>query len=249
MKATRICLSAVTVLLLAAHAGAQGLYFESESSAGGKDMYWYMPGKFKTASKDGKTMIVRLDKETIYQINPSTKTYTQATFAELKQMADAGFSMMDEMMKKRMESLPPEKRKEYEDQMAAAKQSLQGEVKYEVKSSGESKTISGYSCSKYVVNRNGKEFETIWATKDLGNMESVHKDMEQLSQKMASLVKARSTPLSWFKEIPGFPIENDQHGMVHTVTHVEKQSVKDSEFEVPSGYTKKDMNMMGGSGE
>ncbi len=242
MRRTGMFMAAAALLLVGVPAGAQGLNFESQNSSGGKDTFWYMPGKFKSVDADGKATIVLLGKETVYRVNPSNHTYTRVTFAELKQMTDAGLSAADEMMKKRLESLPPEKRKELEARMSTFKQSMHAEVKYDVENTGESKTISGYSCTKYIVKRNGKEFQTIWATKALGDLPTVHKDMEELSTKLASVFNSRNAPLGWFKDIPGFPVETDQFGTTHTVTRVTKQSVPDAEFEVPAGYTMKSMN-------
>jgi len=147
-------------------------------------------------------------------------------------------SMATGMMKKKIESLPPEKRKEYEDRMAAYQKGTSAETKYDVTKAGESKTISGYPCTKYIVKRNGKDYETIWATGAIGDVEVARKDMEQLMEKMSSAMKTRSTPLVWFKQIPGFPVKTERSGNTSTVSHVEKRTVSDSEFEVPAGYAR-----------
>jgi hypothetical protein len=238
MKTTRLGLLAITCMLLVAQASSQGLYFETTRSGEGITKFWYMPGKLKNVDPDGRTTIILLDKETIYDIKPETKSYTEMTFADLKKMYDAGHSMLNAMMQKRLESLPPEKRKQLEEKMGVMQANAAAEVKYEVTSTGDTKTISGYPCSKYIVKRNGKDFETIWATKALGNMDAVHKDLDQLSQKLASAMNSHNAPLAWFKEIPGFPIANDLDGSTSTVARVEKRAVSDSEFEIPAGYSK-----------
>lgn len=238
MKPSRLALFAVACLLLAAQALSQGLYFETTKSSGETEKSWYTPGKFKSMDSDGKGVIVLIDKETFIQLDPQNKSYTEMTFADMKKMSDASRGMLDAMMKKRMESLSPEQRKMVEERMAKYNQGSNSEVKYEVTNTGESKTISGYPCTKYIVKRNGEDFETIWATKALGNVDAVHKDMENFSTKMASAFNMKNAPLSWFKEIPGFPIETDQRSSTSTVSHVEKRAVSDSEFEVPAGYTK-----------
>jgi hypothetical protein len=245
MKPARVCMIAAACMLLGGHAAGQGFYFESVGSTGGVQKSWYMPGKFKTVGSDEKTTIVRLDKETIYDVNPKQRTYTEATFAELKNMLDAGRSKMDVMMKNRLEGLPPERRKEIEEKMAALRDGQTPDVKYEVVSTSESKDISGYPCSEYIVKRNGKEVETIWATKALGDIDAIHKDMDKLSEKMASAMNSRTGPMAWFKDIPGFPIQNEQHGFTRTVSHVEKRAVSESEFEVPAGYTREEFKGFG----
>jgi len=237
MKHTRFALVALACLLLGATALSQGLYFESKKSNGDIEKSYYSPGKFKSVDSDGKGMIILIDKEMIIHLDPENKAYTQMTFADIKKMTDAGHSMLSSMMQKRMESLTPEQRKMAEERMANANQGSKSEVKYEVTSTGDTKTISGYPCTKYVVKRNGEDFETIWATKALGNVEDVHKDMENFSTKLASAMNMQHKPLSWFKEIPGFPIETDQKSNTNTVTRIEKRAISDSEFQVPAGYT------------
>jgi len=249
MKPTRLATVAVAFLLLGAQALSQGLYFESQKSSGGTEKAWYTPGKFKSVDSDGKGVIVLIDKETFIQLDPGKKSYTEMTFADMKKMTDAGQSMLSSMMKKRMESLSPEQRKMVEERMAKYNQGSSSETKYEVTNTGETKTISGYPCTKYIVKRNGEDFETIWATKALGNVDAVHKDMEKFSTKVASTFNLKNAPLSWFKDIPGFPIETDQHTSTSTVSRIEKRAVSDAEFEVPAGYTKEQPEMLKNLGE
>jgi len=249
MKPTRLGVIAVVCMLMGGYAASQGLYIEVEKSSGGTEKLWFMPGKFKNVESDGKITIARLDEETLYQIDPENRSYTAMTFADMRKMSDAGRSMMEAMMKKKIESLPPEKRKEYEDRMAAYQKGTSAETKYDVTKAGESKTISGYPCTKYIVKRNGKDYETIWATGAIGDVEVARKDLEQLTEKMASAMKARSTPLAWFKQIPGFPVKTEEAGNTTTVTHVEKRAVSDAEFQVPSGYTREEPEMMKHMGE
>jgi hypothetical protein len=249
MKLPHLGILAVACLLLAAHAWSQGLYFETTKSSGETEKAWYTPGKFKSVDSDGKGVIVLIDKETLIQLNPEKKSYVEMTFADMKKMTDASQGMLGAMMKKRMESLSPEQRKMAEERMAKYNQGSHSDTKYEVTNTGETKTISGYPCTKYVVKRNGEDFETIWATKALGNVDAVHKDMETFSTKMASALSIKNAPLSWFKEIPGFPIQTGQHDNTSTVSHVEKRAVSDAEFEVPSGYAREEPEMMKNMGE
>jgi hypothetical protein len=238
VKPTRLGLFAFFFVLLGSYAASQGLIVEVEKSSGGTEKLCFMPGKFKNVDSEGKITIVRLDQETLYQIDPENRSYTAMTFADMKKMSDAGKSVMDAMMKKKMESLPPEKRKAYEDRMAAYQKGTSAETKYDVTNTGESKIISGYACTKYLVKRNGENYETIWATGAIGDVEVARKDMEQLMEKMSSAMKTRSTPLVWFKQIPGFPVKTERSGNTSTVSHVEKRTVSDSEFEVPAGYAR-----------
>ncbi len=244
MKHNRLAAVALSCLLLGAQALSQSLYFETTNSSGKTEKAWYTPGKFKSVDSDGKGVIVLIDKETFIRLNPEKKSYTEMTFADMKKMTEASKSMLNSMMKKRLESMSPEQRKMAEEKMATLNQGSHSETKYEVTNTGESKTISGYPCTKYIVKRNGEDFETIWATKALGTLDGVHKDMEKFSAKMASTFNLKNAPLSWFKEIPGFPIQTDGDNDARTVSRIEKREVSDSEFEVPAGYTKEESKMM-----
>lgn len=249
MKPTHPAILAVACLLFGTQALCQGLYFETTKSSGETEKAWYSPGKFKSVDSDGKGVIVLIDKETFIQLDPENKSYNEMTFADMKKLTDASRSMLDSKMKKEMESLSPEQRKMIEERMASMYQGSHSNVKYDVTNTGESKTISGYPCTKYIVKRNGEDFETIWATKALGNVDAVHRDMERFSEKMASVLNLKNAPLSWFKEIPGFPIETDQKSDVSTVSHIEKRSISDSEFQVPAGYTREESKMFQHMGE
>ena len=123
-----------------------------------------MPGMFKSEGKDGHISILRLDKQVMISTSPAQKTYSEITFAQMEKQITQGRSKAADAMKKRMEGMPPEKRKMMEDQMAKITGHRE-EVKMETVPTGEHKVIDGYQCTGYVIKRNGKDEETVWATK------------------------------------------------------------------------------------
>ncbi len=232
-------LLSIGVAVAVAH--AQGFYVETIRTSGDKamDKFYYMPKMFKMVGSDGRISIFRIDKETVYMVNPAKKSYSGMTFAELKEMMEKSRNRIGDLVGNRLAQLPPDQRKKLEEKMAALKnQSATSPVNYQVAATGESKPISGYQCQKYVVTRNGKEFETVWATKQISGFESVKKDMQDLTDRMSSAIGTRAPIHMWLKDIDGFPIQTESHGNVSVATKVERKAIPASEFEIPGGYTK-----------
>ena len=239
-------------MLLTAIACAQGLYIETtrSGSSDDKDKMYYMPKMFKSVDGDGSSIsILRFDRETIYHLDPEKKTYTEITFAEMKAMVEGAHSMGEEMMAKRMASLPPDQQAKMKEMMK--KLSPTSGATHEVVSTGEHKTINGYLCEKYIVKTNGKESEIVWASKQVAGYEAMKRDMEGFLDRMSGIMGRKEALGGWFRQIDGFPIETDSHGTVHTVTKIDRRSIPASEFEVPEGYTREKNHMPGktGSGE
>jgi hypothetical protein len=224
---------AVAAVLFSFTASGQGLYVESKTSTGDKiEKFWYRPHMFRSTEEKGKITVIRLDKEVIYSIDPDKRTYSELSFSEMNGMRDK----IAAMMKKRMESMSPEQRKMLEGKMGEAKERSS---RYEVSKTGETKSISGFTCTKYVVKRYGGETETVWAAADIGGgMESLRQDMEQFMKKMSTSLGTGKVGTEWYTEIRGFPIQTESHGSTRTVTKIEQRSINGSEFEVPAGYTK-----------
>jgi hypothetical protein len=232
MQSTRTLVIALVVALSPLTAVGQGLYVESSnSSGGGVEKFWYMPHMFR--STDGGTItIIRLDREVLYNIDPEAKTYSELHFADMKGMKDRVASML----KKRMESMPPEQRKALEGRMSGA--TAPPTPKYEVVNTGETKSISGFTCTRYTVKRSGGSTETVWATNDVRGAESLRKDMEQFMEKVSSTFGSGKMAHEWYKEIRGFPIRTESDGSTRTVTKIEQRSTSTSEFDPPAGYTR-----------
>ncbi|MEO8167198.1 MAG: DUF4412 domain-containing protein, partial [bacterium] len=108
-----------------------------------------------------------------------------------------------------------------------------------VKNTGEHKTISGYSTTKYTVNKGDQTMMTLWVTKDVKGFDEMRGDWQTFSRRMAAMAPQGRGMAEAFKDVDGFPIETDMgHGMTTIVTKVERRAAPASEFEIPSGYTK-----------
>ena len=226
---------------------AQGTYWESTTTGMGGEhvsQMYYLSKMFKSVTTDedgGRVVIVRLDKEKIYTLSPKEKTYSEMTFNELEAtMKKMGSEMDSHMaeMNEQLASMPPEQRKMVEEMMK--KQMNRGggdEVK--VEKTGDSKTISGYSCTKFLVKQDDKEMATIWTTKDLKAFESMRGDFQEFSKRMMSMNPMTKGMGEGMQKVEGFPIETDgARGFKQVVTKVEKRSIAASEFEIPADYKK-----------
>lgn len=250
----------VLLLLFAAAvaASAQGLYWEMTTTMDGKEatqtQFSYMPKKYRVAPKDGMMSIIRLDQEKMLMVDGKRKRYHEMTFSEMESMVKGVDARMQEV-EKQMDQLPPEQRKMMEEMMGKMHKKKEKKA-IEVVKAGESKIINGFTCTKYILKRDGAEEGVIWATNDVGipaaTWKEMWKDMEQFSKRLAALMPEGEENIVEKSRtmIDGFPIRTEMKDKVTmTVTKVEKRSIPASEFEVPSGYTKENVPSMGGKEE
>jgi hypothetical protein len=237
----------MVICLSAGIAFSQGLYWESTMTppiAGAKEIHstsYYRPHMFKQVSGE-QASIFRLDKGLLIRVDKERKEYSEMTFAELEaQVKEASKAMEAQMteMKKQLEKMPPEQRKMLGQFIGDTTKGGRGDTTIEVTKTSETKTISGYSCTKYVVKLGGKEFGSVWTTTGVPGFPAMRDDFRDFSQRMASLMPSRGSQIAvGMRKIDGFPIQTTMANITTTVTKVEKRSVAASEFEVPSGYTK-----------
>jgi hypothetical protein len=251
MNSLLLRLVIITVLILTALTltFGQGLYWESTSTIsvmGDKtthSMTWYMPGMIKQQSPDEHlTTLILLDKQLIITANDKDKTYTEMTFEEMEASMKRVGGILDEKMKKMEEAMKdmPEEQRKMVQQMMGGK--LPGNAKggaIEVKK-GTSKTVSGFACTEYQVTKDGNDFMTVWATKDVKEYDATKKDLREFSNRMAAMIPMVGTSVAeGMKKIEGFPIQMEIDGKMKTiVTKLEKRTTPAKDFEIPTGYTK-----------
>jgi hypothetical protein len=258
LRMNRGVLALLLLFSFAAAATAQGLYWEMTTTMDGKDgkqtQFSYMPKKYRVEPGDGMMSIIRLDQEKMFMVDVKRKRYHEMTFSEMESMVKGVDARMQEV-EKQMEQLPPEQRKMMEGMMGKMHKKKEKKA-LEVVKAGESKIINGFTCTKYILKRDGAEEGTIWATNDVGipaaTWKEMWKDMEQFGKRMAALMpdgeeniveKSRTM-------IDGFPIRTElKDKLTMTVTKVEKRSLPASDFEIPAGFTKENPPMMEGKEE
>jgi hypothetical protein len=239
-------------ILLAGSAFSQGLYWESTTSGGPlKDkenisQNYAMPRMFKIVNPT-TVMILRMDQEKIYTVDPAKKTYSEMTFADMEAYAKKAGEKMAQYREK-MKNMPPEQRKQIEA-MTGMMGGTEGPV--EISATGEKKSVDGFSCAKYVMKRGGKEMMTLWVTKDVAGFDNLRKDWMEFGKRMAALTNMSGLGDA-YQKIDGFPMETDMDimgKMTTVVTKVEKRTTPAGEFSVPAGYTKTESPLMGKPGQ
>lgn len=230
---------------------SQGMHWKSTSEGvGGKqtEESFAMPKMVKVvrtgSEHGGSVMIVRLDKDLIWMVNPEKKTYSEITFDDLQKMAEKGKERMA-MMKEKMKDMPDEQRKMMEKMMGAGM-----DQPIDVKKTDEVKKIAGHECTKLTALRGGEPFLTMWVANDVTGFKSLMADWKESSERLSSLGSMFGKGMGdIYKSIDGFPMETSVsmmgHTMTTTVTSVEKKTTPSSAFEIPEGYTKVDSPMKG----
>ena len=240
-------------LLLAGSAFSQGLYWESTTTGGPlKDkenisQTFAMPKMFKIVNPSG-IMILRMDQEKIYNVDPAKKTYSEMTFAEMEAYAKKAGDKMAQFREK-IKNMPPEQKKQMEAMSSMMGGGAEGAV--EVSATGEKKTIAGFACTRYLMKRGDKEMMTLWVTKDVTGFDNLRKDLMEFGKRTAALTNMSGLSEA-YQKIDGFPMETDMDmmgKMTMTVTKVEKRSTPAGEFNVPAGYTKTDSPLVGKPGQ
>jgi uncharacterized protein DUF4412 len=173
-----------------------------------------------------------------------TKSYYMPKM--FKMILDDGNVMIIRLDKELIISvMPPERRKIMEQMMGKNLGLGSGGGKLEVKKSGESKTISGYACTKLVVTQDEKEVLVLWTTKDIKEFASIRNDYEQLATRTSSMMASNARwgggalAQAWpeaMKVSDGFPIQQEMGGIKTVVTKIEQKSTPANAFEPPSGY-------------
>jgi hypothetical protein len=145
-------------------------------------------------------------------------------------------SQMAEMQKK-LADMPPEQRAMIEKMMGSKGKE---DAPTTVTPTSEKRTISGYACQKYTLDRDGKTVITVWATKEITAFEGMRKDWSQLQKRLMALTPGGAKSIAEaFTKIQGFPVQTEmEQGITNVVTKFEKRTTPAGDFEVPSGYTK-----------
>jgi hypothetical protein len=240
-------------VLLAGSAFGQGLYWESTTTGGplgdkgNVSRNFAMPRMFKIVNPT-MVMILRMDQEKVYNMDPAKKTYSEMTFADMEAYAKKAGDRMA-LYKEKIKNMPPEQRKQME-----AMTSMMGggaDAAVEISATGEKKTVSGFACTKYIMKRGDKELMSLWVTKDVTGFDNLRKDWMEFGKRMASLTNMSGLGEA-YQKINGFPMETEMDimgKMTTVVTKVEKRSTPAGEFSVPAGYTKTDSPLMGKPGQ
>jgi len=229
---------------------SQGLYWQSTTDGmGGKNTEesFAIPKMMKVVRTGGprgnSVIIIRLDKELLWNVQPEEKTYSEITFAEIEKMANKSSERMA-AMKEKMKEMPEEQRKMMEKMMGG------GDEQVEVNETDETKTITGHTCKKFIVLKGKKEFMTLWVANDVKEFKPLMADWKNFSERLSAMTARFAKGMGdVYKKINGFPMETSVSMMGNkittTVTKIEKRTTPANEFEIPAGYKKVKSEMEG----
>ena len=113
-----------------------------------------------------------------------------------------------------------------------------------VKNTGETKTVSGHTCTKYVATEDGKTVLVAWTAKDVKGFEGLRGDWLAYQKRLAGTNRTFGSVIAdAHAKLEGFPMATEMGDIKTLVTKVEPRTTAASEFEVPAGYTKENVNL------
>ena len=234
-----VCIS----VSLCVSAYSQGLYWESKTTIADSETtrsvskVYYATGKFKVVpDKDDQTVILRLDKKLVIVVNQNSRTYAELTFSQWEAMMAQGKTMMVAMPPE-LQNLPDEEKKRILQQLTA--NGVAGKnPNIVVTKSTETKSISGYPCTKFVVKEDEKIAATVWASNALREFDVMRWDFREFSIQMALKNPMLRNFAEGMKSIEGFPLQTDIGDTKISVTKIERRYFDESDFDPPSEFRK-----------
>jgi hypothetical protein len=225
--------------------GQGGLYWESTTKiqvAGDHSLdtkSYYLPRMFRQGSEE-EAVVFRLDRQVMYSIDYADSEYSEITFAELEAYVKKATDALGEQLadlKKQLEGLPAEQRKMMEEMMGGQAMGGKDTVKVEVRKTAETKTISGFACTKYLLMKDTVEAATVWTTAGVAGFNAMQKDFKEFSRRLASQMSINGPQMAAaMEQVDGFPVVTSISGMTSTVLKVEAKAIAAGLFEVPAGF-------------
>jgi hypothetical protein len=194
-------------------------------------------GTIKNAS-EGIVWILNGPRDEMIFINDDQKTYSRGATDEYCNSLSAKFAQM-------MKGVPEEQRKMMEQMMAKGKEPSRQDVS--IVKSGDGGTIAGYKTVKYKVLVGGELFKEIWLTLDSSLMKEykrlipVLKKFSSCTNSMEIESSPENTPEYQKLWEAGFELKSVRYERGNPepetdVVQLEKKTIPESEFKVPSGY-------------
>ncbi|HKE95223.1 MAG TPA: hypothetical protein VKB34_13005 [Povalibacter sp.] len=213
-------------------------------------------GQMRVESSDGNGYII-FKGDALYALNNKEHNYTVMDRETLRKMADT-INPALKQMRERLEQMPPEQRAQME-RMLGGRMGGTEQSPVEVRKTARTDKVAGYSCSYVELVRDGALQDEICVAAP-----SVLKGGDELmtaAQKASALVQDMFKDLDapWLKQsvdrqiqnysqLGGLPIltrhfEDGKPVSESTVRSVRSEAIPAATFEVPAGYTRKELMM------
>jgi len=202
------------------------------------------------------TMIFKDD--TIYAINHQEKSYYAMDRESMKRVAEQ-LNPALQMLQERMKDMTPEQRAQMEKMMGGRLPPGMGEAetKTEIKRTARTDKVSGYSCTYVQVFENGALTDEMCVTpsKDIKGSDELITTATRMAGLMREMMSTMNAP--WLKQMAekqvqnfaalgGIPVssrhfEAGEPQSETTLTSIRTETLAASTFEIPAGYTRKEM--------
>lgn len=244
------------LLTLTAHAGTK-LETVSRDLSGGRSTTvntWAQGGMMRVETQTNDSMVLFKD-DTIYAISHKDKSYVAMDRASMKRMAEQ-LNPALQMLQERMKTMSPEQRAQMEKMLGTRLPGV-AEAPPEIKRTSRNDKVNGYSCTYVEVREAGVLTDELCvvpasALKGSAELMSSAKKMSQLLNDMMASMDApwlkqmAQKQVQNFEALGGIPVVSrhfvDGKPQNETsLSNISSETLAASLFEIPAGYTKKDM--------
>lgn len=211
-------------------------------------------GRMRVEMKPGQGVMIFKD-EVIYNVTAKDKSYTAIDRAAMKRMADK-INPALKQMQEQLAKMPPEQRAQMEKMMGNSMPGMGASAPREVRKTGRAGKAAGHSCTYVEVLAGGvleEEYcvvapgalkgsqELIEASKKIGAMMQ-----EMLSSLNAPWLQEMADRQPNFDKLGGIPVmsrhfSNGKPAHESTLQSLRSESLPAALFEIPAGYTRKEM--------
>lgn len=246
------------LVVSAAHAGTKLETVNRDLSDGSTTTLntWAQGGMMRVETQPNRSTMIFKD-DTLYAISHKDKTYIAMDRASVKRMADQ-INPQLKRLQEQMKSMSPEQRAQMEKMLGRKLPNMgEPEPAQEIKRTSRNDKINGYSCTFVEVREGGvltdemcvAEARALQGSAEL--MASAKKMSAVLQDMMASmdapwLKQMTQKQLQNFEALGGIPVltrhfVDGKPQNETTLTKIGSETVAATLFELPAGYTKKDM--------
>ena len=207
-------------------------------------------------AKDASGVI--LNNSLLYVIDDKKKTYMEIDKATMKKTADQAGAAIKQLQEQ-LKNMPPEQRAQMEKMLGDKMPGMMSGKKdtFEAKDTGKSDTSEGRKCRVWNLLKNGVVHEELCVVPfaSLPGKEDFEKTFRELTEAFAEMakglpgagesIKARTAINGYPVRVRSYDDTGKLRGNETVLTKWIEESLPGATFEVPAGYTKKELPKMG----
>lgn len=230
---------------------------KTQAANGGTQVVLVQDGRIRMNNAGHGTGMIVKD-SVLYVIDDKRKTYSELDKATMKKASDQAGAAMKQMQEQ-MKNMPPEQRAQMQKMMGANMPGMSGKKDtWEMKDTGKSETSEGRQCRIWNLLKNGTLNEELCVVpySSLPGKEDFERSFKELAEAaigMAGNLPGVSDSVKARNSVNGFPVRVRQfddagkpRGTETVLTKWIEESLPGSTFEIPAGYTKKELPKFGG---